>query len=260
MSHHSRIARAIAAHGHAIGTSLSIPDPTVLQAAAEAGLDFVQVDGEHRELALSTLERLAVAAALHDVTLVARVPDDRPSTLAHTLATGVSGVLVPRVEDAAQARAIVEATYYPPLGRRSVGGGSPLNEADPVTGADEVERGNARTLLWIIVESVRGVENLAEILRVPGVDAVLPGPFDLSAELGVPGQTAHPEVRRLLATIRAVARDAGVDVVGSDTTEGATGARAAGSRILLAAADRRVLLEGFRAHVGRIQEDLRAVR
>lgn len=251
MSHHTRVSRALIERGFAVGTSITIVDPASVAIAAAAGFDVVQVDGEHAAVGDDRWRAIAAVAAARDITVLARVPDHSVGTLQHALATGVSGVIVPHVSTRAEAEAAVQGVYYPPLGRRGLGGQEPWHEISPaVDAAARIERDNERLQLWVIIETVEGVDNLAEILNVPGITAVLPGPFDLSAELGVPGQVQHPLVREQLARIVATTREAGVPLVGSHTSEpgGAAASYRAGARILLAPSDGAVLAAGHRRH------------
>jgi 4-hydroxy-2-oxoheptanedioate aldolase len=128
---------------------------------------------------------------------------DRSSIL-RVLEVGARFVLVPLIEEAAQAREIVQFGKYPPIGcrgfsSRSRGAGYGLLPMAPTLGA-----ANARTKLFALVETKRGVANVADICAVPGLDGIFLGPGDLSFELGIPGDFSSPVlIEQILTCIRA---------------------------------------------------------
>ncbi|MBM9466720.1 HpcH/HpaI aldolase family protein [Nakamurella leprariae] len=250
--HRTRIERAVAARGVAVGTSVGLGIPEGIAVAAAAGLDFVQIDGEHTHLPIDTINTAAALAAALDIAVLVRVPEVTATAVTHTLATGVTGIIAPRIETRSQAEALVRHAHLPPRGTRGVGGRRPLHEPA------HSEQDERHTQLWIIIETARGIEHLAEILAVRGISAVLPGPFDLSYDLGVPGRVDHPTVRAGVDEIYRVCVEQGVPVIGSHTTEpgGARTAHRKGARLLLAPADTGVLQ---RAHAANRAEIMAAV-
>jgi 2-keto-3-deoxy-L-rhamnonate aldolase RhmA len=108
---------------------------------------------------------------------------------------GAQGVLMPHVDDAAQARAIVAAGRFPPLGRRSVMGPTPALRYRAMPLGKINETLNADTLVIAMLETPRGVEHADEIAAVPGIDMLLIGSNDLCTELGIPGELRHPKIR-----------------------------------------------------------------
>ena len=138
------------------------------------------------------------AAEIYGMTPIVRVPDDTPKMLARYLDVGAHGVQIPMVHTAKQAADIVYAMKYPPMGMRGMSGGR-----GPRWGLLEDYRqfSNEETMVAVMCESKESVSNIREIVRVPGVDAVFIGAFDLSQSLGVAGQTMHPLVEEAIQTV-----------------------------------------------------------
>jgi 4-hydroxy-2-oxoheptanedioate aldolase len=156
------------------------------------------------------------AADATGVTPVVRVPSHNPSDIMRVLDAGAAGVLVPNVNTAAEARAIVAAAKYKTPTTDGKRGACPRIRAaghqvkDWATFADW---SNQNTMVWLLIESPEAAARLDEILQVPGIDAIMLGPFDLSVVMGYPGNTTHPAVQKKLEEITATARKRGVDVV-----------------------------------------------
>jgi 2-keto-3-deoxy-L-rhamnonate aldolase RhmA len=131
-----------------------------------------------------------------------RIPDLVPHWISQTLDLGAEGIMVPRVESRAAAELAVSRMKYPPLGQRGLATG--VGHSDFVSSLDAqafVDNANANTLLVIQIESARGVQQVNDIVSVPGIDAVMIGPMDLSLSLGYVGQLEHPVVEAAMGTI-----------------------------------------------------------
>lgn len=170
-----------------VGSWVSLADPAVAEATAEHGFDFALVDTEHTTMSLETVGEMAraVDAAQGPTETIVRVPWNDKVRIKRVLDIGVSGVMVPMVETAEEARAFVEATRYPPEGVRGVAGGRAarygLDLPEYVTDYDA-------PVTIAQVETEAGLENVEEIVAVDGLDAVFVGPADLSTALGIFGQ------------------------------------------------------------------------
>lgn len=188
--------------------------PIAAEIAAGSGLDLLLIDGEHSANTLETIQvQLQVAAAFPVCPLV-RVPFGDAVVIKQMLDLGAQNLIVPMVESAEQAAALVRAVRYPPQGVRGVGSAlarsSRWNRVD-----DYLADANASVSLTVQIESADAVEHVEEILAVEGVDAVFVGPADLSASLGLLGQQGHPDVvaavERVLAAAAAAGKPAGVN-------------------------------------------------
>jgi 4-hydroxy-2-oxoheptanedioate aldolase len=182
-------------------TAVTAPCPRWPDLVRRAGADFVFIDTEHTPLGRETLSWMCQAFAALDVPPVVRIPSPDATEAAKVLDGGAGGIIGPYVETADQVRALAGAARWRPLkGRR-------LHEAlkDPRTLEPELrtylEARNDDTILIINIESVPAIENLDEILSVPGLDSVLIGPHDLSCSLGIPEQYSHPRFNEAVQTI-----------------------------------------------------------
>jgi 4-hydroxy-2-oxoheptanedioate aldolase len=204
----------------ALAFGLGFPSTGLVELAAQAGFDVIQLDGEHGAFSPESVDLLCRVAHGHGLSVMARVPDLRSSTINLWLDRGVQSIIGPHVETAEEAAALVRACLYPPAGERSWGGGrGSLYNDRPLL--DEVHGGplgfagwaNRNMLVLVQIESRRGHDNLDAILAVPGLGGIAGGPNDLAASLGWPGQPDHPEVRRLEAEAAGRARRAGKAVL-----------------------------------------------
>jgi 4-hydroxy-2-oxoheptanedioate aldolase len=159
------------------------------------GFDWVLVDAEHGALTIETCQSLVRAAHSAGAGVLLRAPSAEPHVVASYLDTGAFSVLIPHVTDARQAKAVLDACYYPPRGSRGVGTTTrAANYGVTQTPAEYLARANDIVLAVPMIEDMAGVTNIDEILRVPGVDAIVVGPGDLAASMGHPGQSGHPDV------------------------------------------------------------------
>ncbi|KAB0621243.1 HpcH/HpaI aldolase family protein [Castellaniella defragrans] len=203
-----------------IGLFMGLCDPGVAELLGDTGLDWLLIDGEHGPNDLRTVlaQLRALEACRADV--LVRIVDHDPALIKQMLDIGVQSLLVPMVESAEQARALVRATRYPPAGIRGVG--SALARAARWNGVpDYLKRADDEICLIVQAESRASLDALDDILTVEGVDAVFIGPSDLAASMGHLGQPEHPEVRAaVLGALEKVVRSgkaAGVFATRLDT-------------------------------------------
>jgi 4-hydroxy-2-oxoheptanedioate aldolase len=193
----------------AIGCFLGLGSPNVAELLAEAGFDWLVIETEHNALGWAEVEHMLMALAGTDTAPIVRVPSSSGEHIQRALDIGAMGVLVPMVRSVEEARAIVQATRYPPEGVRSFG---PLRASRySFDNAAYLRQANDEILVALILETKEAVENLDEILAVPGVDAVYLGPFDLCLSLGLdPLAMPLPEVDAILERLIAGSKVAGV--------------------------------------------------
>ncbi|WZH37303.1 MAG: HpcH/HpaI aldolase/citrate lyase family protein [Microbacterium enclense] len=185
--------------------------PVAAEIAAGAGLDWLLLDMEHSATSLETVLTLLQVTAAYPVTPVVRVPWNDPVTIKQVLDLGAQNLIVPMVSSAAEARAAVAATRYPPEGIRGVG--SALARSARWNRVDGYLTGAAdHVSLTVQIETTAGVAAAADIAAVEGVDAIFVGPSDLSASMGLLGQQSHPDVVAAVHRVFAAARDAGTPI------------------------------------------------
>jgi 4-hydroxy-2-oxoheptanedioate aldolase len=158
------------------------------------GYDWMLIDGEHAPNTVPSILAQLQAVAPYSTAPVVRAVSHDPVLIKQLLDVGTQTLMIPMVESADQARALVSAMRYPPHGIRGVGGGlTRATRWDSVP--DYLQTAHQELCLIVQVESRAGVENAAQIASVEGVDAVFIGPFDLASGLGHAGNPSHPEVQ-----------------------------------------------------------------
>lgn len=186
---------ALAAGRPQIGLWLSLADPYCTEICATAGFDWVLVDNEHSPNdARSTLAALQVVAGYPATHAVVRVLQGDPALIKQVLDLGAQTVLVPMVDTAEQAAAMVRAMRYPPQGMRGVGA-SAARASRWSQNAGYLQGANDEVALLVQAETATALANLEAICAVDGVDGVFIGPADLAASMGHLGNAAHPEVQ-----------------------------------------------------------------
>jgi 2-keto-3-deoxy-L-rhamnonate aldolase RhmA len=179
-----------------IGPLVTLAAPEVAELFARAGFDWVWIDLEHAPLSLGQAQQLIQAVGGRAGTVV-RVPWNDPVHIKRALDLGCDGILVPQVRTADEARQAVAAAKYPPAGVRSVG----IARAQEygMTLPEYVRTANEHVTVILQLEHIDAVPHARDILAVPGVDAVVIGPYDLSASMGMPGEIGHPDVAAVVA-------------------------------------------------------------
>lgn len=183
--------------------------PEIARLAKASGHDALWVDLEHSAMPVDAAAQICAAALDLGLTAFVRVPERDYGVVGRLLDGGAAGIIVPRIESAAQAVDAVAACKFPPLGHRSAIATLPHVGYRRLPAGELYGRMNAAVALQILVESAEGIRNIGAIARVPGVDMLAIGSNDLSAELGVPGEFSHPRVREAHLHALAACREAG---------------------------------------------------
>ncbi len=208
----------LAANRLTFGMNVYSGAPAVVEIAGRRGLDFVFIDAEHTLLGTDlTMERMVLAARVAGIAPLVRVADSNPTGLRKTLECGAAGVIIPQVHNAEQMRGIIQATKFPPLGRR--GGDSSVRAAGyGGPGFDwpaYTARENSETLIIPMAESFEFFDEIDAILDVPGIDAVHFGPADYTLSRGLPVDYSmrQPEVWAAMRELIAKCRPRGIKVM-----------------------------------------------
>lgn len=184
----------------------------VIEAYQEAGFDFVLIDREHTALNSETiLEHVRMSRVL-DLPCLVRVASDTYAELNRTLDQMPDGIFVPRIRTRDQLEKIIERVKYPPLGKRGVGASTcPAGKYKGWGSLTEmVTTLNRTTVVGIQIETKEALENLDEILSVPGVDVAVVGNDDLSTGMGIPGQFTSDTYRNAVKEVIAACNRHGV--------------------------------------------------
>lgn len=174
------------------GLNVGLSDPVVVEMAARAGYDFIRIDCEHMLFDNGTLMNMIRAARLLDLPVQLRVSD--LSNASALLDLGASGLMVPHTATRDIAVEAVRATKYAPYGQRGMSGASRALNFGQYKMSDYSTWANDDVTLIVQIEDKAGLENIDDILSVPGIDMVATGKNDLSQALGLPGQNSHPDV------------------------------------------------------------------
>lgn len=174
----------------------------VLKIFAQAGFHWAFIDTEHGGFDLETIQELCRIAPLVNFTPIVRVADLQYSLIARSLDVGAQGIIFPRVEDVALLERAVSWTKFPPVGQRGFGLNAFHFDHETLTMPEMIDHLNAQTLVVLQIETKRAFEMRDELLAVPGIDAVMIGPADLSISFGIPGEFQHPKLVEAMEAIR----------------------------------------------------------
>jgi 4-hydroxy-2-oxoheptanedioate aldolase len=190
-------------------TGLRFHAPRLVEMLARSGADQIFLDAEHGPLSEAECEEMVRAADLYDVPVVIRVPVNAPEVILRYLDIGTSAIMAPHVASRADAERAVRAVKYPPEGARSyaLGRGGELLGLGP---AEYVRRANEETLVYALFEDVAGVGEIEAICRVPGIDGVAVGAYDLAASMGHPGHPWRDDVQAVVDRVRETCRRTGM--------------------------------------------------
>ena len=181
------------------GIHLTFPATAVIEVLASERLDFVYIDGEHGCFDWRDVEMMCITAERHGLTPIARIPDPSSATITRFLDRGVRGIVVPHVESTDDAKRVVDAAYFAPMGTRSFGAGRPEYWENGADRAEYMKACNGAVSVCMMIETVAALNAADAIAQVPGVDYLSFGLLDLAQSLGHPGEGAHPDVQRAVA-------------------------------------------------------------
>jgi 4-hydroxy-2-oxoheptanedioate aldolase len=197
-----------------LGPFMKFSDPAAVEVAGLAGFDFVIIDMEHGPISYESAQNLVRAAQLRNITPVIRVPENKEIYIQRALDIGAGAVQVPQVSTVEAARLVAGASKFFPQGARGMCRYVKAANYSATEKSEYFRKANEDVLTIIHIEGLEGVRNLHEIVKVPGIDIIFIGPYDLSQSCGVPGQVDHPEVVAKMTEAVTMARKNG-KVVGT---------------------------------------------
>ena len=205
-----------------IGLWVGLADAYGTEIAANAGYDWLLIDGEHAPSDLRTTLSQLQSIAAYPSQAVVRPPIGSVQLIKQLLDIGAQTLLIPMVETVEQAQLMVKAVRYPPDGIRGVG--AALARATRWNSIpDYYANAHENICLLIQIESIEGIKNLDEILKIDGIDGVFIGAVDLSATMGYQGNPNHPEVQKTvidaIQRIRKAGKAAGILSTQHDVTQ-----------------------------------------
>jgi 4-hydroxy-2-oxoheptanedioate aldolase len=244
------LADAVRGGRHSLGTFIGMATPVSAEVCASSGFDWVLLDLEHGAGGEEQIRDVVPAAGSYGVPTVVRVEAAERIRIGRALDCGAAGIMVPRLNSAAEVNAVLTHLRYPPAGDRGV---ATYNRAcrfglDP----EALDRADHETLCVVQIESAAAVAAADDIAAIDGVDVLFIGPRDLSHDLGVPGDVTAPAYIQALDAVLAAARRHG-KACGMLVADGAAAAArlAQGWSFLAVGSDSTLLAATIRTELGR---------
>jgi 2-keto-3-deoxy-L-rhamnonate aldolase RhmA len=156
------------------------------------GYDWLFIDMEHGSMSVDSAAQISIAASDAGITPIVRVPGFQHFHATRALDAGAQGVVFPHVDTAETARELAKYCRYPPVGHRSVVGAIPQVDFQSLPMGEIAQAVNESTLVAVMIESPKAVDNVDEIAKVDGIDVILVGTNDLCMEMGIPGEIDNP--------------------------------------------------------------------
>jgi 2-dehydro-3-deoxyglucarate aldolase len=192
---------------HTLGSWMQIPHSTIAEIIGQSGYDWVAVDLEHGAISVHQLPDLFRSLELGDTLPLARLAQGSPKDCKQALDAGAGGVIVPMIESAEQLKCIRDACCWPPSGSRGVG----FSRANLFGKYFDAYSQEAQSpILVAMIESIEAVDDLEKILQVDGLDALLIGPYDLSASMALTAKFDHPDFTKVLDKILSLSTSANI--------------------------------------------------
>ncbi len=182
-----------------IGSWITLGHTAIAEIMASAGFDWLVLDMEHSVLELNEIQTIIQVLDGKQCPAIVRLTSNHPDQIKRVMDAGATGVMVPMIKSAADAKAAVNGVYYPPRGQRGVG----LARAQGYGASFPVYQQwlESNAVIVAMIEHVDAVNAIDAILAVPGIDAYIIGPYDLSGSMGRPGELDHPDVQAAIARI-----------------------------------------------------------
>ena len=204
-----------------IGSWITLGHSSIAEIMAAAGFDWLVLDMEHSVLELSEIQTLIQVLDGQECPAIVRLTSNHPDQIKRIMDAGATGVMVPMVRSAADAKAAVQAVYYPPRGQRGIG----LARAQGYGAKFQQYRDwlEKNAVIVAMIEHIDAVNAIDSILSIDGIDAYIIGPYDLSGSMGRIGEFNHPEVtsaiERVLEAGNRLGKPGGIHVVEPDQDE-----------------------------------------
>ena len=230
-----------------IGTIIGIPSPETAEVLSFVGFDWLFIDMEHGAFDIVAVQRVLQAVAGKTPCLI-RVPALEEAWIKKCLDAGADGIIVPKVGSAAEAAQVVRFSKYPPMGSRSVGLARAHGYGTQFSAY--LNLANDAVAVVLQIEHIDAVNEIKAISKVPGIDALFIGPYDLSASLGKTGQVGHPQVQEAISRVEQSAQAEGLPLgIFGANTAAVEGYLKSGYQLITVGIDAMLLEEAARAIV-----------
>lgn len=254
----NRFQQALATRGSAVGTMImEFGTRGIAKILSASEADFVVLDMEHTSFDAAHIGDLCAWLKATDIAPFVRVPQDLYHFCARTLDAGALGIMVANVESAAQAKAIVDACKYAPLGKRGIALGTAHSDYVVPSPKEYFNYANQNTTVIAMIESPAGLNNLDAIASTAGVDMLWVGHYDLTSNMGIAGEFQHPDFLAALASVTAAAKRHGkVAAIQPTNMDQARQWRAIGFQVLSYSIDIAIYRQAVSAGIASLNEIL----
>lgn len=204
-----------------IGSWLTLGNSAIGEIMARAGFDWLTIDLEHSAITIHEAEELIRVISLCGVPALVRLTSNDANQIKRVMDAGAHGVIVPMVNSREDAKKAVQSLYYPPIGRRGVGLARAQGYGTSFSAYQKWLEDEA--IIIVMIEHIDAVNNLEDILTVPGIDGFIIGPYDLSTSMGIPGNFEDPgmieAIEKIRTTSSALGKTGGLHVVEPDSAK-----------------------------------------
>lgn len=186
--------------GIPLGVSMMYPFDTGIEVMKASGIDYIMIDLEHEQLTISDLAHMIRTSDACGMGTMVRVPDENnQSVVLKALDIGASAIMFPGIKTVEQAKDAIAVCKYAPEGKRGFcpyvrGNFYGINGGE----RDFYQKQNEEITVCLLIEEMEGISHLEEIIKLKGVDVIALGVFDLSCELGIPGQVGNAEIIKII--------------------------------------------------------------
>lgn len=204
-----------------IGSWITLGHSAIGEIMARAGFDWLTIDLEHSAITIHEAEELIRIISLCGVPALVRLTSNDANQIKRVMDAGAHGVIVPMVNSREDAKKAVQSLYYPPIGRRGVGLARAQGYGTSFSAYQKWLEDEA--IIIVMIEHIDAVNNLEDILTVPGIDGFIIGPYDLSTSMGIPGNFEDPgmieAIEKIRTTSSALGKTGGLHVVEPDSAK-----------------------------------------
>ncbi len=251
---HNRVKTLLEAGKPTLGVVMTIPSPLAAETLAGKGFDWMWIDMEHSPIDLETADRMIQAIQGTGTVPIIRVAWNHHWLVKPLLDMGAKGIIIPWINSKQEAVDAVQALRYPPEGVRGVGASVAARRWGLPT-SEYLKVANNEIIAILQIENIEAVNNIGEILTVPGIDVIFVGPNDLASSMGLLGQPTHPRVEEAIQKVLAATKKAKIPVgILGFSPDAANKRIQQGFQFIAVASDGSLLSSGAKGILGQIKK------
>jgi len=251
---HNRVKTLLEAGQPTLGVVMTIPSPFAAETLAGRGFDWMWIDMEHSPIDLETADRMIQAIQGTGTVPIIRVAWNRHWLVKPALDMGAMGIIIPWINSKQEAVDAVQALRYPPEGVRGVGASVAARRWGLPT-SEYLKVANNEIIAILQIENIEAVNNIGEILTVPGIDVIFVGPNDLASSMGLLGQPTHPRVEEAIQKVLVATKNAKIPVgILGFSPDAANKRIQQGFQFIAVASDGSLLSSGAKGILGQIKK------